>query len=915
MPEKIGRYRLLSKLGEGGFGTVHRAQQTEGVQREVALKLLRPGMDSPEIVTRFEAERQALALMDHPGIAKVLDAGVAGDGRPWFAMELVDGSSITEYCDGKQLPLQARLRLFEEVCQVVQHAHQKGVIHRDLKPSNILVTEIDGKARPVVIDFGVAKALGARLTEVTFATQSFQVLGTPEYMSPEQASGRTAEVDTRADVYALGVLLYELTTGTKPFALQTLLERGYEEVLRVIRDVDPPRPSLRVGEPGEASDASAHARSSSTAALARDLRGDLDWIVMRAIEKERERRYDGVGELAADVRRHLEHEPVSASPPSVGYRLRKLVRRHRGGVAAAVALFVLFVAGSAGTAIGLVRASDEAERAGLEAQRYARVSELLEGMLDGVRPAVALGRDTELLRDIVDRTRERVDEQSVEATSRVDREVEWTLRRFLANAYEGIGAFRIALEDADRTCDLAAELYGPASIEAASAVVLRGDVLYELDEFVRGTEELPPAIESLKSDPDGRSDVVLAKAWVTLGNHQRELSRFDEAKRSFREALAICAGNDSMGVMESSAAANLAKVHADLEEREDALRWHERSLEIKRSVYEGDHPGIASSMTSIGRSHLALGEVAAAEQWLLDGAEMARRLYEPTHPSFSAVLFNLARFYKLQKRYGEAEAVYLEVLDIDRANAPEGNRHLVSTLTNIGALYRAMGRLDETERYYEESFEMHERLGLDADVDHGVRLTSLALLQEQRGRLDDAADSMAAGHEILQRDLGDEHSYTAQAALYLSRIRMNQGDLEGAADAAALAVPGMEAVFGGDDPRTIDTVVYAAEIDLRRGLADSSEAGFRDALARCIEHLPADHPTLANCRLDLGRALQALERFEDAEEQFMEAWRLIDEDSTASIESRSRYASDISKFYAAWGESEEAAAWREIAGR
>ncbi|MEM9379335.1 MAG: serine/threonine-protein kinase, partial [Planctomycetota bacterium] len=852
--ERIGRYRLLSRLGEGGFGTVYRAEQTEGVQREVALKVLRPGMDSPEIVARFEAERQALALMDHPGIAKVLDAGIAPDGRPWFAMDLVHGVSITEHCDRKVLPLEGRLRLFEQICQVVQHAHQKGVIHRDLKPSNILVTEIDGEARPVVIDFGVAKALGTRLTEATFATQSFQVLGTPEYMSPEQASGRTSDVDTRADVYALGVLLYELATGTKPFALQTLLERGYEEVLRVIREVDPPRPSLRVGEMGDEATGSARARSSSAAGLVRDLRGDLDWIVMRAIEKERERRYDGVGELAADVRRHLEHEPVSASPPSVGYRFRKLVRRHRGGVAAAVALFVLFVAGSAGTGIGLVRASDQAERAGLEAQRYARVSELLEGMLDGIRPAVALGRDTELLREIVDRTRVRVDEQSVEAASRVDREVEWTLRRFLSNAYLGIGAFRVALEDADRTCELAVDLYGPGSVEAATAVVQRGEVLYELDQFARGAEELPPAIEVLASRSESvQGALVLAKAWIGLGNHLREMARFEEAKDAFREALTICSDEPSLRIMAASATGNLAKVHGQIQEGEEALRWHERSLAIKREVYEGDHPDIAKSMTSVGRSHLDLGSVGPAEQWLKDGVEMARRLYEPTHPSLSSIVFNLARFYKLQKLYAEAEPLYLEVIDIDRANAPDGDRDLVSALTEIGAMYRAMGRLDDTERYYDEAFEMHARLGLDADLDHGIRLTSLGLFREQRGDLDGAANAMATGHGILRRDLGDEHSYTAQTALYLSRIRMNAGDLEQAAEAAALAVPGMEAAFGGGDARTIDTVILAARIDLRRGLAGPAEAGFRDALERCVENLPPQHPTRANTCLDLGR--------------------------------------------------------------
>ncbi len=312
--ERVGRYKLLQQIGEGGFGVVYQAEQTEPVHRIVALKIIKLGMDTKQVVARFEAEPQALALMDHPNIAKVLDAGATDAGRPYFVMELVKGVPITEYCDQAQLDMQGRLELFQQVCHAVQHAHQKGIIHRDLKPTNVLVALHDGKAVPKVIDFGIAKATDHRLTEKTLFTEFRQMIGTPEYMAPEQAELSGLDIDTRADIYSLGVLLYELLTGTKPFDLQTLAERGYEEILRTIREVDPPKPSTRVSTMDDLPGVAAK-RHTPPRLLGKTLRGDLDWIVMKALEKDRSRRYETANALAADIGRFLTDEPVLATPP------------------------------------------------------------------------------------------------------------------------------------------------------------------------------------------------------------------------------------------------------------------------------------------------------------------------------------------------------------------------------------------------------------------------------------------------------------------------------------------------------------------------------------------------------------------------------------------------------------------------
>ena len=359
----IGCYKLLEKIGEGGFGVVYMAQQQAPVRRRVALKVIKLGMDTKAVVARFEAERQALAMMDHPNIARVLDAGASGTGRPYFVMELVRGVPISEYCDQHNLSTEERLDLFVQICSAVQHAHQKGIIHRDLKPTNVLVTLHDGKPVAKIIDFGLAKAMGRPLTDRTLFTAFGHFVGTPQYMSPEQATLSGLDIDTRSDIYALGVLLYELLTGTTPFQADSLRSAGYDEIRRIIREEEPPKPSTRISTMGEQASEVAEHRHTNPATLRRLVRGDLDWIVMKALEKDRTRRYENASGLADDIRRHLSDEPVVAGPPGVVYRLRKFVRRNRMMVTAGALVAASVLVGLALATIGFVQASRERDRA------------------------------------------------------------------------------------------------------------------------------------------------------------------------------------------------------------------------------------------------------------------------------------------------------------------------------------------------------------------------------------------------------------------------------------------------------------------------------------------------------------------------------------------------------------------------
>jgi tetratricopeptide (TPR) repeat protein len=816
----IGPYRLLHRIGEGGFGTVFLAEQRVPMVRRVALKIIKRGMDTRQVIARFEAERQALAMMDHPNIATVLDAGATRDGRPFFVMELVHGDPVTEYCDRETLPTRARLNLFVQVCHAVQHAHQKGIIHRDLKPGNVLVAVVDGTPVPKVIDFGIAKATTVPLTEKTVVTERHQVIGTPEYMSPEQAEMTGIDVDTRSDIYSLGVLLYELLTGTTPVERRRLREAGWAGIPRMIREVDPPTPSTRLREVLAAQPQIAERRASDPSRLAASVRGDLDWIVMKCIEKDRTRRYDTANALAADVARHLAGEPVLAAPPSAAYRVQKFVTRNKTAVGAALLTVLLLVAGIAGTTYGLLRAQAgrrEAERQRVEADAQTKTAEqvlaVYQDMLHGVKAEVARGRDTALLKEILDKTRTRI--EAGEFKERAAAEL--ALRSTLGLAYLDLGdqataerilsaALQLAREKSvgdlahlpEATTNLAgvffesgrvrdAEQHFKAALDlyrrrhsgdhqdVANALSNEASMLEQLGRFAEAEtlhrEALSMRERLFKGD---HADIAMSKANLAFALQQ--IGKFEEAERLHRDALAMrqrvyVSPHLQIAVSQN----NLAMLLGTLGRDEEAAVLYRDALAIRQQLYKGDHLSVASGLANFGFAKNRLGDFAGAEELFREALEMRRRLFKGDHPDIVVNLDNLGMALRLEGRPKEAEPFTREALAMGQRVFRGDHPSLALTTSNLANILLALGKPASAELLARDALAMARRL-FKADHAYTARLLDTlanTLLAERNWT--EAEKAARDALEMRQRLFHGDHRDVAQSLDTLARVLNESG--------------------------------------------------------------------------------------------------------------------------------------------
>jgi eukaryotic-like serine/threonine-protein kinase len=706
---KLGPYKLLSVLGEGGMGVVYLAEQSAPLRRRVAIKVLKLGMDTAQVVARFESERQALAVMDHPGIAKVFDSGVTASGRPYFVMEVVHGTPITNYADTHRLSTGDRLRLFMDVCAAVQHAHMKGVIHRDLKPSNVLVTVTEGGPGVKVIDFGIAKATGVGLTEHTLVTQFGQIIGTPEYMSPEQAEVNGLDVDTRTDVYSLGVMLYELLVGARPFDLST---RPVPAFPHVLREQEVTRPSTKLTSLGETLDVVARYRQTTPDGLRREVRGDLDWIILKALEKDRTRRYETANGLRLEIQRHLDHQPVLARPPSARYRIGKFVRRNRAGVVAAGVALAAVLGGSALAAVGLVRAVEERERAERAAATAEEVSDFLVDLFSVSDPGEARG-NTITAREVLDRGANRIDEGLQQQPV-----VQSRLLRVMGDVYRGLGLYGEALPILERAVDVGSAQPDADVLELSRAHERLGLVYRELG-------RLPDAEASYRRARDlGReagTDGILEYTVASRGlaSAYLRMGRASEAEDLLREALEIqerVLGNGHLEVGITSGA--IAAMYLVRRDTDQAVSYLERALEIRERNQGPEHSETLLTAVNVGSLHLMRGDYARAEEIYQQTLATQQRVLEPDHPNNVMVLTNLGEALRGQGRLEDAEYHLLRAIEMRERTMGPDHLSLTYTLHFLGRTLRDQGRLAEAADHLERAIRIYDGSVQEPDA-HG----------------------------------------------------------------------------------------------------------------------------------------------------------------------------------------------------
>ncbi|MFO0892488.1 MAG: tetratricopeptide repeat protein [Isosphaeraceae bacterium] len=846
------------------MGTVYRADQTAPVRRQVALKLIRTGMDSRAVQARFEAERQALALMDHPNIARVFDGGTTEAGQPFFVMELVEGEPITDHCDRRRLPVRDRLELFVSVCQAVQHAHQKGIIHRDLKPSNVLVAEVDGRPTPKVIDFGVAKAVEQRLTDLSFADTG-AIVGTPAYMSPEQADPSSMDIDTRTDVYALGVILYELLTGSPPIDAKQFQRGAILEMLRMVREVDPQRPSTRLST-AEALPNIAANRNIEPARLSRLVQGELDWVVMKALEKDRARRYDTANGFASDIQRYLGDEVVEARPPSRGYRLRKFARRNRGLLATAAMVAAALLLGTAVATWQAVRAR-RAEKAALDAGNAALASAASEkaaketaqareaetrAVLDFVEGRVfaaarpegqegGLGYDVKLA-DAV-----RAALPFVESGFKDQPLVEARLRMTMGLSFRYLGEYETAMGQYERACALLEEHLGPGhpdTLRAKIGLLIGYERLGRIPEAIKlGEETLAIARGELGPDhPDTLSSMnYLANCYMRSG-------RLAEALKLYEESLALQRAKLGPGHPDTLISmGNLANAYRGTGRQAEALKLYEETLALRRAKLGPGHPITLTNMFNLANAYNEIGRRAEALKLFEETLALQKAKLGPGHPDTLMSMGNLVRVYEQAGRKAEVVKLYEETLALQRSKLGPDHPETLDTMDVLARSYSDAGRRADAVKLYEETLTLRRaKLGPDhPDTLHGMITRartlnevgrpaegkklleeSLVAIRKSRigpndgaivfaglGMLSDSLGKLGRQAEVIKLDeetlalartkLGADHMYTQFSTARLLDNYLRRGRISEAINLGAETLTFRKAKFGPDDSRTL----------------------------------------------------------------------------------------------------------------
>jgi serine/threonine protein kinase len=758
--ERVGPYRLLRVLGEGGMGIVYEADQVEPVRRRVALKLLKIGLDTKAFVARFEVERQALAVMNHPSIARVLDAGTVGT-RPFYVMELVPGVPITDFCDNNRLTTKQRLRLFEDVCGAVQHAHQKGIIHRDLKPSNVLVAFQDDRPIPKVIDFGIAKALGRDLTERTLITGVGEAVGTPAYMSPEQWSSDLMDIDTRADIYSLGVVLFELLAGRLPHDAAELMRAGNGAPF-LLQNWATPTPSHSLKTAGETIASIAYLRRTDPAGLLKEIRGDLDWITRKSIEPDRAQRYETAHELALDISRHLRAEPIMARPPSARYRAGRFLARHRAGAIIGALAAIGVAAFTLTTAVQARRIRRERDIASTEAAKSKALNTFLERTLLSPDPMDGIGRDATMV-EALDSATARLGHEAIASPM-----VEASVKSAIGWAYFNLGDYSKAQPLLNSALSIRQTINPPDSNGLAESLLRSAQLDDKLARFASAQNKFSQAL-AIRRRIDRDTASALANALLVIGDFTRDRGDSTRALSLFRESARVySATKDSAGLADVDRQLALLEVAAG--DPETAEQHLAASLAYHRKVL-GRHPLVAEELTILASVLADLHRTREAEAAYNEALSIGRETLGPEHDRVAQTMNNLGVLLSSEGRFDEAKAVLRDALLADERKLGKNNPTVGAEMLNLSkAICRGSSSYQEGEQWAAEAIGILARQPgpawpvAQARVMRGVCLARL-------GRYDDAEREIGAGIAGLTAELGATHWRVDSARVRLREVQ------------------------------------------------------------------------------------------------------------------------------------------------
>ncbi len=861
LPTRIGAYRIQRLLGRGGMGAVYEAEQ-DRPRRRVALKVMRPRLDADpaRLLRRFEFESEVLGRLQHPGIAQIFEAGTLGDDavrQPFFAMEFVEGERLTAYCDGRRLGVRERLALIADVCDAVQHAHGKGVIHRDLKPDNILVTT---QGRTKILDFGVARATDSDLALTRDESGVGSLVGTLPYMSPEQVTGRSADIDTRADVYSLGVVAYELLAGRRPHALEG---KPLPDAIRTICE----------GEPTPLS------------SVDRVLRGDVETIVAKALEKERDDRYQTAAGLAADIRRYLNDEPISARPRSTWYQARKFAARNKALVGGIAASFVFLVAGIIGVSIALVRAQEAEARQGIEAQRAAGEREraeraqalaeseqaraarnaaqerasnrFMQQMLSFAAPEFS-GRRDPTMRQMLDDAAARVER----GTLADQPAVETSVRTTIGSAFRLLGEFDKAQAQLERAVEISRTLEGGRTADTGRAVSNLGMVYEDIGRFEDAESLLAESVELLRASAAGNEN-DLASAIVNYGALRMKKSRLSEAEALFREALAIYQSFSEPGSNDvATALNNLANLEHHKGNLEEAERLFKESLVEEERANSPESLNVGRTLANLGAIYSTLGRLPEAADALDRSRLIMANLLGAEHPEFANVLINLSAVLQSLGRYAEARTHAEEALRLEEKRGEHPDLGLI--LNNLGVICQETGDLDQADAYYHRALELRRRL-LGDHPHVASTLNNLGRLHQARRSFSDAEPLFREALEIRRRTLGEDHYLTAQS---LNNLGMLLDDLGQPAEAERLLRQAYEIrvhALGPDHPEVANSLINLGGMVERKGGYDEAEKMYRGAGVIMRAVYGARSREYAITLDQLAGVLEEMQRYADAE--------------------------------------------------